>query len=199
MEPAKCCRANYHRHPLIQTLRPQWLTHNSYRKFITSYCEGVQTQAVISFNGNVSSNNESFVLRAKVGELVIPDKVIRDFALVNQLDIQIRMLGYENIRPYIAYLDSAITTHWVREELQAIKRENATWVEGNRAPEFDFVDGDGRHYTLDDFKGRFVYLDIWGVGCGLLSGVQEYHSLAREVQGSRKQPCLCVPLWQLFQ
>ena len=152
--------------PLIQTLRPQWLTHNSYRKFITSYCEGVQTQAVISFNGNVSSNNESFVLRAKVGELVIPDKVIRDFALVNQLDIQIRMLGYENIRPYIAYLDSAITTPWVREELQAIKRENATWVEGNRAPEFDFVDGDGRHYTLDDFKGRFVYLDIWGVGCG---------------------------------
>ncbi len=152
--------------PLIQTLRPQWLIHNTYRKFIASYCEGVQTQAVISFNGNVSSNNGSFILRAKVGELVIPDKTIREYALVDHLEMQIRMLGYDNILPYVSYLDSTVTTPWIKEQLQAIKQENTTWAEGKQTPEFDFIDENGKHYTLTDFKGRFVYLDIWGVGCG---------------------------------
>ena len=151
---------------LIQTLRPQWLIHNAYRRFIASYCEGVQTEAVISFNGNVTSNNGSFILRAKVGELVIPDKTIREYALVDHLETQIRMLGYENILPYVSYLDSTVTTPWIKEQLQAIKQENATWAEGKQAPEFDFIDENGKHYTLTDFKGRFVYLDIWGVGCG---------------------------------
>ena len=151
---------------LIQTLRPQWLIHTDYRTFIASYCENVQTQAVISFNGNVSSNNESFILRAKVGEMVIPNSVIREYALIDNLKTLIRALGYENLLPYIAYLDSTVSTPWIREQMETIKQENSVWSNGKPAPEFDFVDKDGKHYTLADFKGRFIYLDIWGVGCG---------------------------------
>ncbi len=180
---------------LIQTLRPQWLIHNAYRRFIASYCEGVQTEAVISFNGNVTSNNESFILRAKVGELVIPDRTIREYALVDHLEIQIRILGYDNITPYIAYLDSTVTTPWVREQLQDIKQKNATWVEGKRAPEFDFVDKDGKRYTLADFKGRFIYLDIWGVGCGPcyqeFKNIPALHKKYKEHEGSIAYVYLC--------
>ena len=151
---------------VIRTLHPQWLIHNDYRTFIQSYCESVQTQAVIAFNGNVTSNNESFILRAKVGELVIPDRIIREYGLVDMLNMQIRYIGYDKLTEYVAYLDSTVTTPWIREQLETVKLANSVWAVGKQAPEFDFVDADGKHYTLADFKGRFIYLDIWGVGCG---------------------------------
>lgn len=152
--------------PVLRIPHPQWLIHSSYRSFISSYCESVQTQAVIAFYGNATGNNESFILRAKVGELVIPDRVIREYGLVDMLNTQIRYIGYDKLTEYVAYLDSTVTTPWIREKLEAVKLANSVWAVGKQAPEIDFVDAEGKHYTLADFKGRFIYLDIWGVGCG---------------------------------
>lgn len=36
---------------------------------------------------------------------------------------------------------------------------------GRPSPDFDFEDIDGKHWTLADLKGRYVYIDIWATWC----------------------------------
>jgi thiol-disulfide isomerase/thioredoxin len=37
---------------------------------------------------------------------------------------------------------------------------------GRFAPEFTLMDATDRQYTLQDFKGRYLLIDVWGVYCG---------------------------------
>jgi hypothetical protein len=54
---------------------------------------------------------------------------------------------------YAGILDSVVTT---------ISKLGA----GNIAPDFTATDAMGKSYSLHDFKGKFVYLDIWATWCG---------------------------------
>lgn len=36
---------------------------------------------------------------------------------------------------------------------------------GKRSPDFEAVDVDGRQWTLADFKGKYVYIDLWATWC----------------------------------
>lgn len=37
---------------------------------------------------------------------------------------------------------------------------------GDACPDFKFVDPSGKFYTLADFKGKYVYMDVWATWCG---------------------------------
>lgn len=37
---------------------------------------------------------------------------------------------------------------------------------GDMCPDFKFADTSGKFYTLADFKGKYVYMDIWATWCG---------------------------------
>lgn len=41
-----------------------------------------------------------------------------------------------------------------------------TFKKGRPAPQFTLKDDTGKTVSLSDFKGKYVYLDFWGVGCG---------------------------------
>lgn len=48
---------------------------------------------------------------------------------------------------------------------------NVAWAEGNKlkagrpSPDFNFEDIDGKHWTLADLRGKYVYIDIWATWC----------------------------------
>ena len=37
---------------------------------------------------------------------------------------------------------------------------------GNPAPDFELIDETGKTVRLSDLRGKFVYMDFWGMGCG---------------------------------
>ncbi|MBI9064844.1 MAG: TlpA family protein disulfide reductase [Marinilabiliaceae bacterium] len=39
-------------------------------------------------------------------------------------------------------------------------------VPGAEAPDFDFYTASGEHKKLSDFKGKYVYIDVWATWCG---------------------------------
>lgn len=39
-------------------------------------------------------------------------------------------------------------------------------LNGSQAPAFEYVDVNGKKVKLDDFKGKYVYIDIWATWCG---------------------------------
>lgn len=51
-------------------------------------------------------------------------------------------------------------------ELDRIFAEAGRLAPGNPAPDFTLRDTAGREVSLSDFRGKVVYIDFWGTGCG---------------------------------
>ena len=44
-------------------------------------------------------------------------------------------------------------------------QENSAKV-GEQVPDFKYTDINGKTYTLSDFAGKYIYLDVWATWCG---------------------------------
>lgn len=52
------------------------------------------------------------------------------------------------------------------EEIENKYHELQFLMPGNPAPDFEFYDAIDRKYTLSDFKGKYLFIDVWGAFCG---------------------------------
>ena len=48
----------------------------------------------------------------------------------------------------------------------SMKAKDATMKAGNRLPEFAFSDINGNEVYLSDFKGKYIFIDVWATWCG---------------------------------
>ncbi|MEM8892802.1 MAG: TlpA disulfide reductase family protein, partial [Bacteroidota bacterium] len=64
---------------------------------------------------------------------------------------------------YEAYMSFA-TLEVYREAFQE-RYDQLKMEKGNPSPNFEFLGLDGQSYSLDDFKGKYVYIDIWASWC----------------------------------
>jgi len=58
-----------------------------------------------------------------------------------------------------------------RNEIVVRKREKAEYLReeleiGKEMPDFQFVDFDGKKRSLSEFRGKYLFIDFWGVWCG---------------------------------
>jgi len=69
--------------------------------------------------------------------------------------------------------------------------DRLTLKTGYRAPEFSFVDINGKKRRLSDYRGKVVLLDFWGTWCGpcvaavpdLVAAYEKYHARGFEIIG----------------
>lgn len=53
---------------------------------------------------------------------------------------------------------------FVSEAKQAYDKVKAT-AKGNKSPNFNYEDKDGKKVSLSDFKGKYVFIDVWATWC----------------------------------
>jgi len=53
-----------------------------------------------------------------------------------------------------------------KEQYEALEK----LLKGNESPKFSYKDIDGKQVSLDDFKGKFVYIDVWATWCSPCRG-----------------------------
>ncbi len=58
-----------------------------------------------------------------------------------------------------------------RNEIVVRKREKAEYLRheleiGKEMPDFQFIDFDGKKRSLSEFRGKYLFVDFWGVWCG---------------------------------
>ncbi len=65
---------------------------------------------------------------------------------------------------------AAINEYSDNEKLKEIVAEKAAALDkliaGNASPQFSYEDVEGNMVSLEDFKGQYVYLDVWATWCG---------------------------------
>lgn len=66
------------------------------------------------------------------------------------------------------------------------KKEKTEIVPGQRSPEFSFRDINNKEVCLKDFKGKYVYIDVWATWCGPCCGeLPHLKKLERKFKGKK--------------
>ncbi len=74
--------------------------------------------------------------------------------------------GTSGVEEYVSKFYEVSTD---QEAIDALKEKEAVWAPlatGNDAPTFTIPDIDEKMVSLDDFKGKYVYIDFWATWCG---------------------------------
>ncbi|MGJ8734040.1 MAG: TlpA family protein disulfide reductase [Cellulophaga sp.] len=99
-------------------------------------------------------------LKETISNQYILDEVIMMGALTN-LTYTEDMKGYNDV------LMSTVSNTIYRDTISSIYNKLLTTYPGQPSPEFvDYRNIDGSKTSLKDFKGKYVYIDVWATWCG---------------------------------
>ncbi len=88
-------------------------------------------------------------------------------------------------------LMTSVTDEKFKTELTQKYNKTKTLAKGQPSPKFDYENHKGSNTSLDDLKGKYVYIDVWATWCGpckreipyLKEVEQEYHGKNIEFVG----------------
>lgn len=116
---------------------------------------------------------------------VIP--TIRDWYLAKAIMEGFTVYPFNNVeQAYFKFLPE-IKTKVYKDSLLSFYAGVQALKPGNPAPVFTLQDSNGKSVSLSDFKGKAIYLDFWGVGCGpCVYDIKNYSAKLHEKYKNKK-------------
>ena len=106
---------------------------------------------------------------------------LRETYIMDQLRMEIlrgHLLGIEdrieNARSMVKSLDNVALLSRMPEQAQKSLQEFKTVLPGTDLSGFSFKNENGKRVALSDFKGKYVFIDIWSTGCNPCVGEVPY-------------------------
>lgn len=149
------------------TLNQEWFYEcPGYRDFLYNYVrffepfKSYSTISKSSFRFNIAQEQYYSAL----ANIRVPD--IRDWFITKVITDGFGWYDFDDVE--IAYKQAlnTITTDFWRDTLKAYYSAVKRLKPGNLAPAFTLINDQGQSVSLNDFKGKVVFIDFWGVYCG---------------------------------
>lgn len=135
-----------------------------FRRFVSEY---VNKKAEEAMAGNSDSDAENAQLKA--GFNVIKDmtdnQAIQDYARFGLLS---QKLEQGQVKGMGTYLDQFEKEAQNQKFVKKLRDQYEQWeglAKGKKAPTFEYPDTAGNMVSLEDFRGQYVYIDIWASWC----------------------------------
>jgi thiol-disulfide isomerase/thioredoxin len=104
--------------------------------------------------------------------------------LVEEIDLRKKMEWIGPVNATLAELTSRssdASLQLVQAKLDRITATDTRFSKGNPAPAFTLKDAQGKSYTLQDFKGKKIYMDLGAAWCGwCIKGVPAWNKLVEQ-------------------
>lgn len=115
-----------------------------------------------------------------LGQNFLSNPVIKDWYLAKILSDALNNNDLKNVRPLYQQFLKECKSPGYAASLTALYDQTEKLNTGQQAPPFTLKDNHGKLVSLDDFKGKVVVIDFWGVYCppcreDILSYGQEVH------------------------
>ena len=145
---------------------PEFLELQNYRSFIQMNFSRV-AENILKENPEISERPAGKIWANYEAALSLyPHHQIKSYALFRVLKEQLDYYGIDEIDEI--YQNFLIETT-VEKYKKYVKKSYNKWKSieaGNQADEFSYPDINGKEYALNNFKGKYLYIDVWATWCG---------------------------------
>lgn len=139
---------------------------HEFRGFLPYYIDNTLTQKSIEENIEISSVSQYVEVLFNQIDNSFKSKEILDFLYFEFIQYFVTNFGIEGMQPYYEkYKETSSNT------IRLSKIENSFKIRERISPgypsaDFSFPDLNGKIYSLDDFQGKYLYIDVWASWCG---------------------------------
>jgi len=160
------------------------LAIGEYKQYLSGYLNE-KVQEAMEANPELDKEENSWAtLPFKMVKEIFTDAKIIDQMIFEAMGNIVKYLPIEAIPSYIEKFNTICAN---QEYKQNIAEEYAKWEvlgKGKPAPTFTYESIDGKQVSLADFKGKYVYIDVWATWCGPCRGEIPYlKELEKEFHG----------------
>ncbi len=176
----ECSEASYEK---LQSMmqEEEWLLQLSeYTNFMCG------TISVLANRGKDASN----ALDRTVNEMEyvvanIKNQTVKEFLLGYFAIAYVSENGIANTESIKEMVEKNVADPEILSTFQAVYASGSALAAGSPSPDFKMTDINGKEYTLADFKGRILYIDVWATWCGpCKEELPKLHALADNFKGT---------------
>jgi cytochrome oxidase Cu insertion factor (SCO1/SenC/PrrC family) len=135
-----------------------------YRLFLSSYIEMKANKRIQSDSVKIAEPDVLFDESLSVIK-EFKNENVKDYALFNALNMRLSEKGLVDFENYYTYFKEHNKDPHYAEQLKLLYEEKQLLATGQPAPTFTLEDVDGNQVSLNDFKGKYVYIDFWQTLC----------------------------------
>ena len=133
----------------------------------TNFMEG----AVAYFAGKALENQENASVKEKTLNVLnyvlsnIKSQAVKEYLVASFSISYIDSEGVDDAVEVKAIFNNEVTNSVMQAAFNSLYAQGSSVAKGSKAHGFKYLDINGKEVSLDDFKGRYVYIDIWATWC----------------------------------
>lgn len=133
----------------------------------TNFMEG----AVAYFAGKALENQENASVKEKTLNVLnyvlsnIKSQAVKEYLVASFSISYIDSEGVDDAEEVEAIFNKEVTNPVMQAAFNSLYAQGSSVAKGSKAHGFKYLDINGKEVSLDDFKGRYVYIDIWATWC----------------------------------
>jgi thiol-disulfide isomerase/thioredoxin len=138
----------------------------NYKNFISNYTTMSVQKELASDESSALKDNGEALAKFNFINATFKDSDVVDFLLYTTLKQHIRYEGANGTKELLDIFNSSSNNENHKAD---ILKDYAHWenlAEGDIAPTFNYADMNGTLHGLENFKGKYVYIDVWATWCG---------------------------------
>ncbi len=96
----------------------------------------------------------------------IDNDLIAEYIINSYVYAYIKRNGTNNSDKYLKTFNRYVSDPVLKNDMDEVLQKWEAIQVGNPSPDFTATDINGNQYSLADFKGKYVYIDLWATWCG---------------------------------
>jgi thiol-disulfide isomerase/thioredoxin len=135
-----------------------------YKRFLTEY---IFYKSRKNFQSNIEISKDRYALTNIMLNSVsheFKNQRVIDYVIHNLIFDQTKLLLVDDKN--LAIFKELCKNKEYITDVENLYKELQTLMPGKPAPDFEFYDSNDKKYTLSDFKGKYLLIDVWGAYCG---------------------------------
>ncbi|HJV77597.1 MAG TPA: TlpA disulfide reductase family protein [Paludibacter sp.] len=144
----------------------KYLDIPSYRNFLQYYIN-VKTRNILAKMDSSESKLPHAYSNAALKVIdEIKNKKLKEYLVFENTKSKLKFEGADHFEKQKEYFKKNNTDSIYAREIRKIYTKKLLLASGKEAPGFTCTDINGSNYSLNDFKGKYVYIDFWATWCG---------------------------------
>ena len=145
---------------------PGKLFSPNFVSFINNYTDAEANKALLNDEKKKLTDNGMALTKFDIVSQQFKNKEIQEFLMYNTLKTHIKYEGANGTTPLMQKFEEISTNLNLKRDIQNAYSMWRGLEEGAPAPNFAYADIDGQVHDMANYKGKYIYVDVWATWCG---------------------------------